>query len=492
MRFTRAVATLFAAVVSVVGWGCDDSSTSTPSGTTSVGGAAGSGGSAAAGGAAGAGGGAAGGGGLPAADVAISPSGHYFSVAGATVMMLGDSGTQCVMQNTNIDFEAWADTLAAEGHGTAHIWAFVPPRQRLDGSEVEDRYGYLYPGITPWVRQPSGPLAHDGGYPWDLHTFDEGSDPNAQYWPRLRALCERLRGHGLPLGITVFFGWPKDVPADLEYHPFYHLNGGPAQSLQDITHLDTPGTEVHSEPWDDGWPVRKRTQWLWEQFALRLIEEADHCGNVWFDFRDEWSYENDTNFEDHFREFFRSRGQIWADRTDQADFRVANPQVPPFGATPAMKTEGEPYDHDGVRQEVWTRATTGIHYLLHNDGRSPGIMAFDPNVGTDPADDDGRQYVGLAARFFNQSVHELDAMVPSDGLVSTGHCLAAPGQEYVVYLVGGGTVDVDLGSVTGALAVTWLDPRTGNTTDGGSVVGGTTASLTAPDANDWVLHLLAP
>jgi len=431
----------------------------------------------------------------PKPALGVSPSGHYFTYLGRTKMLLCDSGTQCVMQNLNVDYRGWVDRCATEGHPGVHIWAFVPPRQQIDGSRLEGRWGYLYPGVTPWARKAADPRAHDGGPQWDLQAFDEGADPNRHYWPRLRDLCKRLRDRKMVLGITVFFGWPKDIPDDLSYHPFYHLNGGPARTRQDITHIDQPGTEIHTTPWDKAWPTRRKTQWLWEKFCLKLIEETRPFGNVWFDFRDEWSYDNDTNLEAHFRRFFMKRGQVWADRSTTAGFRVTNGLgVPSWGATPAMKTEGGPYAHEEVRREVWTRATSGVHYLLHNDNRPVGIMAWDRRTATikklDPADDLGRAYVGLAARFFNEHVGDLDAMAPHADLVGAGAtCLAAPGGEYVVYVRSGGTVKVDLSAASGPLNARWYDPRSGVFAARPATTGGRVRSFAAPDDRDWVLHI---
>jgi hypothetical protein len=402
------------------------------------------------------------------------------------------------MQNTNLDFAAWVDGTGAEGHPGVHIWGFIPPRQKLDGSVVESRWGYVYPGITPWPRRTSGDNAADGGKQWDLKSFDEGTDPNGQYWPRLRALCGQLKDQGRVLGITVFFGWPKDT-ADFAYHPFASGNGGPALSRGDITHIEQPGTEIHTQTYDTGWPIRRKTQWIWERYALKLIETAESCGNIWFDFRDEWSYDLDTNMETHFRNFFMSRDQVWADRSSSASFRVNNGLTDAtFGATPAMKTEGDPYDHNGVRVEVWTRGMGGLHYLLHNDSREPGIMAWDPKTaekkGLDPETDLGRKYVGYAGRFFNTHVHSLDSMLPNDNLCSgNSHCTATVGLEYAVYVPAGqASVDVNLTPVVGDVEVRFYDPRAGTFGAASAATGGATRTFTTPAAaKDWVLHLVA-
>jgi len=39
----------------------------------------------------------------PAAELAPSPSGHYVQYRHRTLLLVGDSGTQCVLQNANLD-----------------------------------------------------------------------------------------------------------------------------------------------------------------------------------------------------------------------------------------------------------------------------------------------------------------------------------------------------------------------------------------------------
>jgi len=79
-------------------------------------------------------------------------------------------------------------------------------------------------------------------------------------------------------------------------------------------------------------------------------------------------------------------------------------------------------------------------------------------------------------------------MSPSQSLVSTGYCLADVGQQYLVYLPTGGSVNIAVQTGT-TYNVTWVnarapltDQRAGGTTTTGS-------GLTAPDTNDWLAYL---
>src|SRR5262249_293240 len=57
----------------------------------------------------------------------------------------------------------------------------------------------------------------------------------------------------------------------------------------------------------------------------------------------------------------------------------------------------------------------------------------------------------------------LAASAPHDELASTKFCLAAPGQEYLVYAPQAGEVTVDLAAVSGNLNAEWLRPSDGST-----------------------------
>jgi hypothetical protein len=58
-----------------------------------------------------------------------------------------------------------------------------------------------------------------------------------------------------------------------------------------------------------------------------------------------------------------------------------------------------------------------------------------------------------------------------------------------VYLPNGGEVTVDLSAASGAIAVEWLNPRSGDTTPGESTSGGRKRSFKPPFDGDAVLYL---
>lgn len=90
----------------------------------------------------------------------------------------------------------------------------------------------------------------------------------------------------------------------------------------------------------------------------------------------------------------------------------------------------------------------------------------------------------------------LPRMKPHDNLILKGAdkiwCLADEGNQYLVYAMAGGEIQLDLSGAPGAaFTAQWLAPATGalSPASAGAVHGGGTVSFTAPDTEDWVLWL---
>ncbi len=84
---------------------------------------------------------------------------------------------------------------------------------------------------------------------------------------------------------------------------------------------------------------------------------------------------------------------------------------------------------------------------------------------------------------------------PNNHIVITNNAfvLEKPGEVYIIYIINGGTVTVNLSSSYGLLNVEWFNPRTG-TYQGQTTTTqvGTLRSFISPDSNDWVLHIYCP
>jgi len=450
--------------------------------------------------------------------VQSGPDGRLIRYADRLAVLVGDSGTHCVMQNLNIDYRRWIDDCAEAGLNSIHIWSFVPPRQTRDGRVIEARYGYLYPGITPWSRRTDGPVAHDGWPQWDLRRFDEGDDPQKHYWPRLRDLCAYAKQKGLLVGITVFFGSPKhNTPQrpDWSYHPFNILNGGYVTDrgpmVQAVQNIATPGREILEQDWSDSWDSARKTQWLWERFAAKLLKETQPFGNTFYIFMDERSY-SEGNCGDHFAQFFRRRKAFWIDgqlRRDQVDAvvdghgshrdinKIAIESFDRQPHRPFFEFELAPYQGDIVRRNLYGCLLGGGHYFFHNDEgqetRTTGIMSYDPHVRGShiEAVRQRLRWLGIASKLINEQVRELRGMRPHNAamLQGSGYCLARSGSEYVAYVKSGGKVKVGLESPADAFDVKVTSPRTGQEHRVNTSATGNELLVRLPDDGDWLVHL---
>jgi PKD repeat protein len=130
------------------------------------------------------------------------------------------------------------------------------------------------------------------------------------------------------------------------------------------------------------------------------------------------------------------------------------------------------------RKKAWACLTGRAHMdYFHFD-----IREHDDLTSTDATD--GMTYVGNPAKLVNTYVVELAGMVPADSLVTSGWCLARSGDEYIIFLPSGGSTTVS--NLPTNYDANWFNPRGGGYF---AATGG--PSFTAPNTNDWALHIVA-
>ena len=113
---------------------------------------------------------------------------------------------------------------------------------------------------------------------------------------------------------------------------------------------------------------------------------------------------------------------------------------------------------------------------MKSHGAILGSMVFAYTFGGSS----GPFLAGLILRtFFENTGYWL--MDPADELVSKGHCLANPGQEYIVFLSAPQPFTLKLEGVNQPLKAEWYHPFTGEKVDAGMLSAGT-SKLTPPTA----------
>jgi len=138
----------------------------------------------------------------------------------------------------------------------------------------------------------------------------------------------------------------------------------------------------------------------------------------------------------------------------------------------------EVYTPDYRRKEAWAILTAGGHLDFFHFA-----MLWQADLNSQDVTY-GMRYIGYTRKFLDDLDVNLVGMFPSDHLVTNGWCYARNGDEYVIYLPSGGTTTV--ANLPASHTATWFNPRNGTQQP---AAGGPT--FTAPDGNDWALHVRA-
>ncbi|WP_161606063.1 DUF5060 domain-containing protein [Microlunatus speluncae] len=155
-------------------------------------------------------------------------------------------------------------------------------------------------------------------------------------------------------------------------------------------------------------------------------------------------------------------------------------------------TAGNNGRYDAERRLYWVALTAGYsmgrcdrHYPTVIDGRLGESVKFGLD-GVPPIYGDIRRQV----EFIESRGVRFWRMRPNDRLINSGddlvYCLAAEDDEYLIYFVTGGSATL----TAPTSRAEWFNPRTGESHATVDVAAGE-QSFTAPDAEDWVLHLVA-
>jgi hypothetical protein len=442
-------------------------------------------------------------------------------------VLIGDNGTQSILQNDRVDYRAWIDNLRKNEIKVGMVWGFMAIRQKVDGSLIDERYGYVVPDICPWARTGSG-VAFDGRPKYELREWNE------DYWTRLKELLGYAQQKGIYILITIFDGWAKDG----DWHPFNSKNGGPVPESEVVVlpdgrraltgffeyyDLSDPRKGVHG-PYDESWCWQKKNQFFQEQFVIRLLEETCDFDNVLYEIMNEgdwvslyYFYKYWISFIDYrcraplilntvLRGKFTTHPSLFQDQRidfislhSSYDYNAINalmvkeffknPNKPiihtePF---PAFRN-GETPSVDDVRRLMWSVLLARGHFFVQDDT----VFGFDPKARANNWLSVGevlRKQIGYANRFFNNGEVEFEQMSPNNDLVNRGFALVDPGSEYVIYLPKGGIVEVDLGSTKETFNVKWFNPRMGTFTKDIPVTGGKRLRFNAPFPGDAVLYL---
>lgn len=396
------------------------------------------------------------------------------------------------------DFEAYLEFLQRHGHNFVRLWAWDSTvwDTRANGDKGVDYVHRVSP--LPWARTGPG-VALDGKPKFDLARFD------SEYFHRLRARVDAAGRRGIYVSVMLFEGWGlmhanrrRDVPAGWAWraHPFHSENN--INGLASVA-SDDSSAQVHRL----GNEAVNRFQVAYIRKVVDVVNDFD---NVLYEVINEggeqaWDWWVVQVIRDHQRGKPRQHPVgITGHGAEGLASMLASPAdwISPgrkdgYAQDPPAWSHGKPSlldtDHiwgvGGTADWVWKTFLRG-HNPIFMDPYDGSVL----RAGADRRWEPIRTAMGQTRRVAERI--RLAAMRPENAIASTTYCLAAPGQEYLVYLPDGGVVSVDLSAAPGHLSVEWFDPASDRWRSGPRVSGGARREFTAPFAGAAVLLLKTP
>lgn len=395
-----------------------------------------------------------------------------------------------------MDFKAYLSFLKAHNHNFFRLWTW---ESSLNTGAKQSTTSY-----DPLPYERTGPgAALDAKPKFDLTRF------NHAYFDRLRARIEAARQEGIYVSVMLFQGFSIEGKGNIGGDPW---RGHPFHPANNVNGFDGGGrTRVHTR----SNPALNTHQ---EAYVRKVIDSVNDLDNVLYEITNEdTGGPANTEWQIELIQFIKryeaTRAQQhpvgmtaqWPNGDDKVLAQTPADWISPAGrfySADGRKVVLNDTDHsyfwiglkaDGItaqRAWVWVNFTLGNQCLFmdpyldpsHDPGRN------NPAAGRpDPYWEPLRAALGRTRSYASRM--NLAAMVPHDELASTGHCLADPGREYLLYLSDGGETAVDLSQESGKFRVEWMNPADGKTTTAPDVEAGAKRTVRAPFRGDAVLYI---
>jgi len=361
-------------------------------------------------------------------------------------------------------------------------------------------------GVTeaPWLR--TGPGTDSGGQlKFDLNQW------SAAFFTQLRQFLSLCAVEGITVEISIFEGWSlKNGEGAWDLHPFNgnsNING-----IDPDTNSDGYGFEFHT--------LREAAvTTLQEALIRKVVDETNEFDNLIYEIGNETNNSSFLQSEEalwlahmvdvlHTYELSKPKQHLIAVNADFTTHDAANDSnvdvlnyhlgtwVPSeifshYDTTRALP-KPDVYDEtipipgpsvEAFRQALWATFIAGGSMNVLD-------WTFNSITGGTP-EGAGGESIRATLRYLAEFVSRvgLEQLQEASSLAGAGWCAADAGEEYVVFLPGGGSVNVDLSDAVGTLPVEWYDPATGAIQPDASVVGGAVRSFTSPLSGDSVLHI---
>jgi hypothetical protein len=399
----------------------------------------------------------------------------------------------------SFDYATWLDFLQSQHHNFFRLWHWEQAKWGVEWS----RPYYFDP--LPYHR--TGPInepALDGKPKFDLTRF------NQAYFDRMRQRVIAAGQRGIYVSIMLFNGWSVSYPKGQAHKAMNPWRGHPYNVDNNINGIngdpngDNSGVEVHEL-------TEARITTLQEAYVRKVIDTVNDLDNVLYEISNE-SHTMSIAWQYHMIDYIHSyqagklkqhpvgMTAIWP-HGNNADLYASNADwISPNGdlykrpAADDRKVVVADTDHlcgiCGDATWVWMSFARGEHPLFMDQYDDSYQLNGGGYAADNPNDVSLRKNLGYTRLYAARM--NLAAMVPHGELATSGYVLAnraMSGAEYLVFVLEEGSVTVDLTQTRGVLNVEWFNPSTGQTTAGGTSMGGASRLFQAPFRGDAVLYL---
>jgi len=366
---------------------------------------------------------------------------RYFEDADGNIVYLTGSHTWSNLVDTwnsdppvLFDFTAYLNWLKKYNHNFIRLWTWELFKE-IPEDDSPDKTNSIYP--QPWKRTGPG-IAPDGKPKFNLEEFNE------DYFDRLRTRVDSAQSRGMYVSVMLFEGWGMQFAVDAwKNHPFHPDNN--VNAVNADLDGDGKGLEIHTLAIPEITAIQ-------ENYVRKVIDVINGFDNVLYEISNEnhppstqWQYHmiNCIHEYEETKPFRHPVGMTFQYRGGSNDTLFASPAewISPNAYSGGKNLRDDPpaakgekvilYDTDhlwgigGNVQWVWKTFTMGMNPIFMDPYDQPytgrNEVAFDPI----------RKNMGYTRIYADKM--DLSRAVPHYTLASTKYCLAAPGQEYLVY-----------------------------------------------------------
>jgi hypothetical protein len=421
-------------------------------------------------------------------------NGRYFRNAAGPLVLAGFHTWASIQDSwpglpiTPLDFDEYLAALVGHGCNFTKAWFLESARNWGDSAQ------YFAP--HPWPRTGPGNAA-DGLPKFDLSQFNEA------YFARLRERVIRLGNAGVYVCVQLFQGWHVALKAGSfdpwAYHPF--ADGNNVNSIDGDGNNDGAGYETRST-------ANAAVYAIQQAYVAKVLDTLNDLDNVLYEIANE---EDSTSLPwqralvDYVQGYEAGKakqhpvgmtvcwpggnnGDLYA--APAIDWLSPNGDYTPDAASTAKVSA---FDTDHI-----TGLTAEYKWIFRAlcQGHNPWYMDewAGETYGNDTRASATYQRIRANLGYALSVAAQIDLAnaAPQPALASTGYCLAKTSgrAQLVAYQDGSGSFTVNLASLPGVFALTWLRTLDGATSAGSNVSGGAVRTLTPPWAGEDAVALL--